>query len=106
MDTTKDTRSMTVQTNGRATPDTLLPELRALYNSMEERKTGMLARLEAIPPGERGKSRAKGEWSPRQVMEHLVVVEEWIGGTGDLPPKGTKVLLKGKGHLFITFGGT
>ena len=82
----------------------MLPELDLLYRSMETRKAEMLTHLATLSHEERNRNPKPSEWSPLQVMDHLVLVEEWMSCPNRaVPPKHGKVLLKGR--LFIFFGG-
>ena len=78
----------------------MLQELNLLYRSIEERRGEMLTYLEAMTDERQNKNPTPTEWSPLQVMEHIVIVEEYVASP--LPPADNKVLLKG--HLFMTFG--
>ena len=78
----------------------MLPELNTLSQSMETRKTEMLAYIDALPSEKRNAKPRPSEWSPLQVMEHLVLVEEWMAAPC---PPGGKVLTRGK--IFVLFGG-
>ena len=83
----------------------MLPELNALCQSIEKRKAEMLAYFESLPDAERVKSPTTAEWSPLQVMDHVVIVEEWMAGpNAAVPPTDARVLMKGR--LFMAFGGT
>ena len=83
---------------------TMLPELNTLYQSIEKRKAAMLTYLETLPDEERSKNAAAAEWSPLQVMDHVVIVEEWMAGpNAAVLPANARVLMKGR--LFITLGG-
>ena len=82
----------------------MLHALNARYLSMEKRRFEMLAYLESLSDAERNKAPAPTDWSPLQIMEHVVTVEEWMAGpNAALPHENGKVLLKG--HLFIMLGG-
>ena len=82
----------------------MLPELNTLYQSIERRKAEMLAHLESLPDKEQGKSPTTAEWSPLQVVDHVVIVEEWMAGPdAAILPSDARVLMKGR--LFITLGG-
>ena len=83
---------------------TLLPEYSTLNQSLEKQKDELLTYLEALSEEDRNRNATTAEWSPLQVMEHIVVVEEWMAGPNQaLPPANGKVLFKG--HLFIILGG-
>ncbi len=74
-------------------------ELDRLSQSLETRKAKMLVCLESLSHEERGSKPAPSDWSPLQVMEHVVIVEEWMAAP---QPVGDNILLKG--HLFMIFG--
>lgn len=81
-----------------------LPELNHLYKSMEKRKAEFLTYLERLTDAERRRCPTVADWSPLQVMEHVVVVEEWMAAPYEaLSHANSKVLIKGR--LFITLGG-
>ena len=77
----------------------MLTALEKLHQNTEQRKTEMLAYLESLTDQERMKQPTPSDWSPLQVMEHIVIVEEWVSGP---TPKNRKVLLKG--YLFMALG--
>ena len=82
----------------------MLPKLNILYQRIEKRKAEMLTFLESLSDAARNNAPNPSAWSPLQVMEHVVTVEEWMAGPNmALPPANGKVLLKG--HLFILLGG-
>ena len=78
----------------------LPPQMGSLYQSIEKRKAAMLNIIDALTDEQRRESPAPAEWSPLQVMEHVVVVEEWMANP--LPPGNDRILLKGR--LFILLG--
>ena len=82
----------------------MLSELDNLYQSIERRKTEILTRLDALPDADRRKNPAPTEWSPLQVMEHVILVEELVVGPDALTlPANAQIQLKGR--LFVLVGG-
>ncbi len=82
----------------------MLPELNILHQSIERRKAEILIYVESLPDEEQSKSLAAGGWSPLQVLDHIVIVEEWMAGPDAAAlPVNARVLMKGR--LFIAFGG-
>jgi hypothetical protein len=71
------------------------------YQSIEQRKSIMLRYLETLTDEERRKNPTPAEWSPLQILEHLVLLEELSLGA-DLPANA-KILPKA--YLFVTLGG-
>ncbi len=55
--------------------------LRTLLDACDERKTDILARVEAMGDAARNARPALGEWSPHEIIAHLVVTEELFGWT-------------------------
>lgn len=54
----------------------MLPDLAQQLTLLEERKTDLLARIDALTEAERAAPILPGEWSPVQLVQHLVLVEE------------------------------
>jgi Protein of unknown function (DUF1569). len=69
----------------------MLPELRDLYEPLEQRKAEFLTRLLALDEEERRAAPAPGAWSPHQVLLHLLYVEGLSAGPEvALPPDNTE----------------
>ena len=82
----------------------MLLELNRLYQSITQRKAELLTSLDSLTDAQRSHAPSPSEWSPLQVLEHLVSVEESLAGpTAPALPADAKVLPKGR--MFITFGG-
>ncbi len=82
----------------------LLKEFAGPYQGLEKAKAGMLDRMEKLTDDERNRKPAPGEWSSLQVLEHVVVVEEWMAGiNSDPPPPNARVQMRGR--LFIKYAG-
>ena len=78
----------------------MLPELNTLFQEMEKQKGSMLTRLQALSSEEQSRPPTPAEWSPLQVMSHVIAVEKIFE---DVLPEEAKVLVQG--HLFIAIGG-
>ena len=79
----------------------MMPRLNTLFRSIEAQKAEMLRYVETLTDEERNQNLTPAEWSPLQVMEHIVSVEELTTAAG--LQSNARVLLKG--HIFITLGG-
>ena len=56
----------------------MLTELDTIYRKIEERRTEMINRLEALPDAEQMMPPTTLEWSALQVVEHLIMYEELV----------------------------
>jgi len=54
----------------------MLPDLARRFAQLEERKSVILSRVEAMTDAERAAPLGPGEWSPVQLVHHLVLAEE------------------------------
>lgn len=65
----------------------MLPELHDGFESLQRRKADVLARVAALEPEEQTAPPAPGEWSPLQIVQHLLYVEGLSAGPEvALPP--------------------
>jgi DinB superfamily len=82
----------------------LAPDLGRRIATLESNKSRMLEYLDSLSPSARDFRPTKDDWSPLQVLEHIVMVEEWMSGPNQaVAPRLDKVRLSG--YLFIFFGG-
>lgn len=58
----------------------------------ESMKTDLLARVAAMPEAARATPPKPGEWSPLQIISHLVVAERFVAGYASEKPDPTKRL--------------
>jgi hypothetical protein len=54
----------------------MLEAVRTRFESMEARKSDILRRVHALSPEEQEAPPKLGEWSPREIVQHLLMVEE------------------------------
>lgn len=57
----------------------MLPDLARRFSLLEERKSDILARVDALSEEQRAAPVLPGEWSPVQLIHHLVLAEEQGG---------------------------
>ena len=78
----------------------MLPELRDGFESLQRRKADLIARVAALDPAERTAAPARGEWSPLQIVQHLLHVEGLSAGPEvALPPDSAARPRPGTGML-------
>ena len=61
------------------------PELKPFWDLAESLKSDILARVESRAEGSRRRAIRPGDWSPLQVVAHLVVTEKFVIGSGENP---------------------
>jgi hypothetical protein len=67
----------------------MIDDLKRRLGVIEARKNDVLARVGALAEAERTRRPSPGDWSPQEIVEHLVLYEEllagWIAAAGSAP---------------------
>ncbi len=56
----------------------MLPTLKALIEKIESKKSEIIRRTLATNEADKTRPPIRGGWSPAQVVERLIIYEEWL----------------------------